>query len=160
MAQRSLRILKLLSILIDRAVYRCHSNNALLSFSIDRILFRFFSDRVLFDFSVIESSSGSAVIDSSLGSSMLAIFLSNRATTSFIRNRCFFLHSLYSQKQLVERVLITSTNLVAKKLIKKYLNDKDTKFCIENIYHQLPDLLMSSNYWWIFSIKTAPGGIL
>ena len=67
MVQKSLRVLKLLWIFIDRVVYRFHSDSVLFRFFIDRILFRVLSDRVLFESSVIESSSGSAVIDSSLG---------------------------------------------------------------------------------------------
>ena len=71
-AQKSLRVQKLLWILIEIIVYRCYKARILFRFFLDRILFRVFSDRVLFEFSVIESSSGSAVRDYSLGSSMLS----------------------------------------------------------------------------------------
>ena len=116
--QKSLRVLKLLWIFIDRVVFRCHSDSVLFRFFIDMILFRVLSDRVLFESSVIESSSGSAVMNSSLGSSVLffrhvAIFFI-RLCYYFIKSRCFVLHSLYSQKQFVWRVLITSTKLVRK----------------------------------------------
>ena len=52
-----MRVLKLLWIFIDRVVCKCHSDNALFRFFIDRILFRVLSDRVLLESSLIESSS-------------------------------------------------------------------------------------------------------
>ena len=70
-AQKSLRVLKLQRIFIDRVVFRFHSDRALFRFLIDMILFRVLSDRVFIDYSVLGSSSGSVVIDSSLGLSVL-----------------------------------------------------------------------------------------
>ena len=101
-AQRSLRVLKLLRLYIDRVVFSFHSDRVLFRFLTDSIPFRVFSDRVFFESSVIGSSSGSAVA-SSLESSVLffrhaAIFLSNRATTFFIKNRCFVLHYILKKK--------------------------------------------------------------
>ena len=51
-AQKSLRILKLLRILINRVLFKFFS---------DRVLFRVLSDRLLFESSVMGSSSGSSV---------------------------------------------------------------------------------------------------
>ena len=51
-AQKSLRILKLLRVLINRALFQFFS---------DRVLFRVLSDRLLFESSVMGSSSGSSV---------------------------------------------------------------------------------------------------
>ena len=94
MAQKSLRVLKLLWILSDRVVYKCHSDSVLFRFFIDQILFGVLSDKVLFAFSVNGSASGSTVIDSPLGSSMLffrhvAIFLSKRAIIFFNQKQMF-----------------------------------------------------------------------
>ena len=136
-------------ILTDLSIGVSFSDSVLLRFSIDGILFRVLSDRVLYESSVIETSSGFAVKDASLGSSMLffrhiAIFYQIVPRFFLIKNRCFVLYSLYSQKQLVERALVTSTKLVAKNWMKKYLHGKDTQYYIENICHQFPNLWMCS----------------
>ena len=55
-AQKSLKVLKLLRIFIDSIVFSFHSDRTLFRFFIDRILFRVLSDRVFSESSVIGSS--------------------------------------------------------------------------------------------------------
>ena len=61
-AQKSLKVLKLLRIFIDSVVFRFHSDRTFYRFFIDGILFRVLSDRVFSDSSVMRSSSGFAVL--------------------------------------------------------------------------------------------------
>ena len=93
-AQKSLRVQKLLWILIEIIVYRCYKARVLFRFFLDRILFRVFSDRVVFEFSVIESSSGSAVRDYSLDSSMLSFIFYQSCYYFFLSNTdvLFYIH--------------------------------------------------------------------
>ena len=83
--QKSLRVLKLLRILIDRVLFSVFRDSALYTFLSDCVFFRFLIDRVLsmvlsdigsflvlsdtvvFEFSVISCSKRFSVIDSSLG---------------------------------------------------------------------------------------------
>ena len=58
--QKSLRVLKLLLVLIDRVLFRVHSDRVL--FHSDRVLLRIFIYRVLFEPLVIGSWSGSSKI--------------------------------------------------------------------------------------------------
>ena len=106
MAQKLLRVLKLLRIFNDSVVFRFHSDNVLFRFLIDRILFRVLSGEVYFESSEIGSSSlGSIVIDSSLHQcsfSAMSLFFDQIVLLLFIKNRCFFVSIHYnSQKQLV-----------------------------------------------------------
>ena len=133
-AQKSLKVLKLLRIFIDSIVFRFHSDRTLFRFFIDRILFRVLSDRVFFESSVIGCSSGSTVL---LGhqcffSAMSLFFLSNRAANFFIKNRCFVLH--YS---------LTCFNHINKLRNTTCSDDWDTKYYFENTCHQFPDLHIS-----------------
>ena len=131
-------------IFIDRVIYRCNSDSVLFSFFIDRILFRVLSPRVLFEFSVIESSSESAVFFINALFSPCRYFLSNRATIFFIKNRCLvFTFIIFSETISWTCLLITSTNLKAKEMNEE-IHDKDTKYYIEYICHQFPDLHISS----------------
>ena len=61
-AQKLLKVLKLLKIFTDSVVFRFHSDRALFRFFIDRILFRVLSDWVFSESSVIRSSLRSAVL--------------------------------------------------------------------------------------------------
>ena len=74
-AQKSLRLVKLLRVLNDKILFKFHSDRILFVFSSERVLLRVLSDRVIIEFSVIGSSSWSSVIESSLGSSMFFFFL-------------------------------------------------------------------------------------
>ena len=93
--------------------------------------------RVFFEFSEIGSSSGTAVIDSSLHQCSfytisLFFFLSNPVINFFFSKTDVLFCSHYnSQKQLAQRVVITSTKLIAKKM-KKYLIE--TQSIILKIY--------------------------
>ena len=94
-AQKSLKVLKLLRIFIDSVVFRFHSDRTFYRFFIDRTLFRVLSNRVFSNSSVMRSSSGSAVLlghQWSFSTMSLFFVLSNRAATFFIKNRCFVLH--------------------------------------------------------------------
>ena len=75
-AQKSLRVLKLLRVLIDRVLFRLFS---------DRFPFRVLSDRVVFKSSVIGFSSGFSVISWVIS----ALFLACRYL--FIKSCCYFL---------------------------------------------------------------------
>ena len=87
-AQYSLRILKILKVLVDSALLRFYS---------DRVMFWFLSNRFIFESSVIGSSSKFSIIDSSPGSSV-DIF---RHTSIRRATACFTLYStLYFQKKL------------------------------------------------------------
>ena len=61
--RKSLKVLRLPSVLIDRVPFQLHSDRTLLVLS--KVLLRVFSIRVLFEPPVIGCSSGSSVIDSS-----------------------------------------------------------------------------------------------
>ena len=100
-AQKSLRVQKLLWILIEIIVYRCYKARVLFRFFLDRILFRVFSDRVVFEFSVIESSSGSAVRDYSLDSSMLSFIFYQSCYYFFLSNTdvLFYIHYILENNQ-------------------------------------------------------------
>ena len=104
MAHKSLRVLKLLWIFIDRVVYRCYSDNVLFRFFIDRIFFRVLNDRVLYESSVAESSSGSAVIDSSIildhqsSFSAMPLFFYQIALLFFIKKTDALFHIHYILK--------------------------------------------------------------
>ena len=96
-AQYSLRILKILRVLVDSALLRFYSVSVPFSFYSDRVLFWFLSNRFIFESSVIGSSSKFSIIDSSLGSSV-DIF---RHTSIICATACFTLYStLYFQRKL------------------------------------------------------------
>ena len=100
LAQKLLKILKLLRIFIYSFIFRFHSDRALFRFFIDRILFRVLSDRVFSESLVIGSSSGSAVL---LGhqysfSAMSLIFFYSVLLFFLIRNMFYF--TLYSQNEV------------------------------------------------------------
>ena len=93
-AQKSLKVLKLLRIFIDSVVFRFHSDRTFYRFFIDGILFRVLSDRVFSDSSVMRSSSGSAVlwVINALFPSCRYFFFIKSCCYFFIKNRCFVLH--------------------------------------------------------------------
>ena len=96
-AQYSLRILKILRVLVDSALLRFYSDGVPFRFYSDRVLFWFLSKRFIFESSVIGSSSKFSIIDSSLGSSV-DIF---RHTSIICATACFTLYStLYFQRKL------------------------------------------------------------
>ena len=96
-AQYSLRILKILKVLVDSALLRFYNDSAPFRFYSDRVMFWFLSNRFIFESSVIGSSSKFSIIDSSPGSSV-DIF---RHTSIRRATACFTLYStLYFQKKL------------------------------------------------------------
>ena len=120
--QKSLRVLKLLRVLIDRACFRFFSY---------RVLLRVLSDRVLFESSVIGFSSGSSIIDSSLGKSVFFF----RNVANFYQNMLllFFIY-IFSKRSSHLTISLTCFNDINKtdsKKIKKYLHDRDIKYYIE-----------------------------
>ena len=85
-AEKSLRVLKLLTVLSDSILFRFLINLVFFRYLRDTVLLMVFSDRVLFESSVICSSKGSLVIDSSFGLSVVffrhaGTFLSKGAAT-------------------------------------------------------------------------------
>ena len=99
--KESLRVLKLLKVLLGKVLY---------SFLSDRVLLSVLSYRILLESSVIGSSSGSSAIDSSVGSSVLffrhaAIFYQNVLLLFFIKNRCSALHYIFKKNFTVKGTL-------------------------------------------------------
>ena len=66
------------------------------------------------------------------------IFLSNHATIFFNKNRCFS-YIYYISLKCFNNFNKTDSE----KINEEILNDKNTKYYIENICHQFPDLYMS-----------------
>ena len=103
-AQKSLRVLKLMWIFIDRVVWRYHSDSVRFRFFSDRILSRVLSDRVLFESSVIvffrvRSNKFFSWAISALFPPCRYSFIKLRCYYFFLSKTSFVLHSLYSQKQ-------------------------------------------------------------
>ena len=100
-AQKSLKVLKLLRIFIDSVVFRFHSDRTFFRFFVDRILFRVLNDRVFSESSIIGSSSRSTVF---LGhqcsfSAMWLFFLSNRAAIFLSKTDVLF-YIIFSKRSL------------------------------------------------------------
>ena len=136
-AQKSLRDLKLLRVIIDKLLIKFHS---------DRVFYNFLSDNVLFESSVMGSSSGSSVIDSYLGSPVLffwhaAIFYQNELLLFLLKTDVLF-YIKFSKRSLHLTISLTCFNNFNKADIKKMKNicTIETKYCIKNICYQFPDL--------------------
>ena len=142
-AQKSLKVLKLLRIFIDSVVFRFHNDRTLFRFFIDRILFRVLSDSVFSESSVIGSSSGSAVLlGHQCSFSTMSQFFYQIVLLLFYQKQ-IFCFTLYSQNE----VRLMCFNHINKLRNTTCSGGWDTKYYLDNnvinfpiyICHKTPD---------------------